>query len=176
MPVTTTASRLDEAEDPNRFPAGHFDVISTHHVLEHLRNPAETMERLARWLKPDGILYAAVPNMAATGKPPHERFHFAHVHGYVRETFDLLGAAPVCAAHRVLARGHHGGLPQDRRARRTAEESRPRRPARGRSEADVGGALLRLRRLDLAALRRNAKAVRDGMAKDGMAKDGNAKR
>ena len=81
---------LDEAEDPNRFPAGHFDVISTHHVLEHLRNPAETMERLARWLKPDGILYAAVPNMAATGKPPHERFHFAHVHGYVRETFDLL--------------------------------------------------------------------------------------
>ena len=81
---------LDEAEDPNRFPAGHFDVISTHHVLEHLRNPAETMERLARWLKPDGILYAAVPNMAATGKPPHERFHFAHVHGYVRETLDLL--------------------------------------------------------------------------------------
>ena len=37
----------------------------------------------------DGVLYAAVPNMAATGKPPHERFHFAHVHGFVRDTFDL---------------------------------------------------------------------------------------
>jgi SAM-dependent methyltransferase len=80
---------LDEAESPSRFPAGHFDVISTHHVLEHLRNPAEAVERLAGWLKPDGVLYAAVPNMAATGKPPHERFHFAHVHGFVRETFDL---------------------------------------------------------------------------------------
>ena len=79
---------LDDAAD-ERFPAGHFDVISTHHVLEHLRDPADVMERLARWLKPDGLLYAAVPNMAATGKPPHERFHFAHVHGFVRETFDL---------------------------------------------------------------------------------------
>ena len=67
---------LDDASD-ERFPPGHFDVISTHHVLEHLRDPAVVMERLSRWLKPDGVLYAAVPNMAATGKPPHERFHFA---------------------------------------------------------------------------------------------------
>lgn len=81
---------LDEADTDDRFPDNHFDVITTHHVLEHLRDPADVMERLARWLKPDGVLYAAVPNMAATGKPPHERFHFAHVHGYVRETFDLL--------------------------------------------------------------------------------------
>ncbi|KQO43180.1 class I SAM-dependent methyltransferase [Methylobacterium sp. Leaf85] len=79
---------LDDADD-GRFPAGHFDVISTHHVFEHLRDPAVVMERLSRWLKPDGVIYAAVPNMAATGKPPHERFHFAHVHGFVRETFDL---------------------------------------------------------------------------------------
>ena len=79
---------LDDAGD-ERFPLAHFDVITTHHVMEHLRNPADVMERLARWLKPDGVLYAAVPNMAATGKPPHERFHFAHVHGFVRETLDL---------------------------------------------------------------------------------------
>ena len=79
---------LDEADD-DRFPAGHFDVISTHHVFEHLRDPADVAERLARWLKPDGLLYIAVPNMAATGKPPHERFHFAHVHGFVRQTLDL---------------------------------------------------------------------------------------
>ncbi len=80
---------LEQADDAT-FAGQSFDVITTHHVLEHLRDPAETVERLARWLKPDGRLYAAVPNMAATGKPPHERFHFAHVHGYVRETFDLL--------------------------------------------------------------------------------------
>lgn len=79
---------LDDAGD-ERFPEGHFDVITTRHVLEHLRDPADVMERLSRWLKPDGILFAAVPDMASTGKPPHERFHFAHVHGFVRETFDL---------------------------------------------------------------------------------------
>ncbi|WP_227627445.1 class I SAM-dependent methyltransferase, partial [Klebsiella michiganensis] len=79
---------LDDADDATFAPAS-FDVISTHHVMEHLRDPADVIERLARWLKPDGVLYAAVPNMAATGKPPHERFHFAHVHGFVRDTFDL---------------------------------------------------------------------------------------
>ena len=79
---------LDDAED-ERFPAEYFDVITTHHVFEHLRDPADVAERLGRWLKPDGLLYIAVPNMAATGKPPHERFHFAHVHGFIRETLDL---------------------------------------------------------------------------------------
>ncbi len=79
---------LDDA-DANGFKPEYFDVITAHHVLEHLRDPADVMERLTRWLKPDGVLYAAVPNMAATGKPAHERFHFAHVHGFVRETLDL---------------------------------------------------------------------------------------
>jgi 2-polyprenyl-3-methyl-5-hydroxy-6-metoxy-1,4-benzoquinol methylase len=79
---------LDDAGD-ERFPEAHFDVITTRHVLEHLRDPADVMERLSRWLKPDGVLFAAVPDMATTGKPAHERFHFAHVHGFVRETFDL---------------------------------------------------------------------------------------
>ncbi|MBL7644536.1 methyltransferase type 11, partial [Escherichia coli] len=47
---------------------------------------------------------AAVPNMAATGKPPHERFHFAHVHGYVRETLDLLARRAGLVPHEAYAR------------------------------------------------------------------------
>lgn len=71
------------------FPPEHFDVITTHHVLEHLRDPVDVLARLAGWLAPDGVLYVSVPNMLATQKPPHERFHFAHVHGFVPETLDL---------------------------------------------------------------------------------------
>ena len=168
---------LDEAEDPNRFPAGHFDVISTHHVLEHLRNPAETMERLARWLKPDGILYAAVPNMAATGKPPHERFHFAHVHGYVRETFDLLASRAGLVPHTeywredttvVYRKTDAPAVPLTNPglADRLAVDLKPM----SAGLYFASGAWI------LPALRRNAKAVRDGMAKDEVAKDRNAGR
>ncbi|MBK3422673.1 class I SAM-dependent methyltransferase, partial [Methylobacterium ajmalii] len=76
-----------------------FDVVTVHHVLEHLRDPVDILERLAARLAPGGVLYAAVPNMAATGKPPHERFHFAHVHGFVRETLDRAAARAGLAPH-----------------------------------------------------------------------------
>ncbi len=76
-----------------------FDVVTVHHVLEHLRDPVDTLERLAGRLAPGGVLYAAVPNMAATGKPPHERFHFAHVHGFVRETLDRAAARAGLTPH-----------------------------------------------------------------------------
>lgn len=153
---------LDEAEEPNRFPAGHFDVISTHHVLEHLRNPAEAMERLAGWLKPDGVLYAAVPNMATKGKPPHERFHFAHVHGYVRETFDLLARRAGLVPHTDYARedttvvyrktdAPMPALANPGLAERLAAELKPRPPG----AYFVSGAWI------WPAIRRNAKAVRE---------------
>ena len=45
------------------------------------------------------MLFAAVPDMATTGKPPHERFHFAHVHGFVRETFDLTARRAALVPH-----------------------------------------------------------------------------
>ncbi|GJD77146.1 class I SAM-dependent methyltransferase [Methylobacterium gregans] len=152
---------LDEADDAT-FAPGSFDVISTHHVLEHLRDPAEVMERLARWLKPDGRLYAAVPNMAATGKPPHERFHFAHVHGYVRETFDLLarraGLVPDEAYWRedttVVYRktdAPAGRLAVPGLAQRLAADLRPMAP----------GAYLASGAWIWPMVRRNAKAVRD---------------
>jgi SAM-dependent methyltransferase len=152
--------------DEDRFPAGAFDVISTHHVLEHLRDPADVMERLSRWLKPNGVLYAAVPNMAATGKPPHERFHFAHVHGYVRETLDLLARRAGLVPHEAYARedttvvyrktdAPMPPLGNPGLAQRLATELRTTQPA----VYLVSGAWI------WPAIRRNAKAVRDGLAK-----------
>lgn len=47
------------------FPPLSFDVITGFHVLEHVLNPTETIDRLLRWLKPGGILYLHVPNIEA---------------------------------------------------------------------------------------------------------------
>jgi 2-polyprenyl-3-methyl-5-hydroxy-6-metoxy-1,4-benzoquinol methylase len=40
-----------------------FDIITCFDVLEHLYKPREVMEKVAAWLKPDGIFYVQVPNI-----------------------------------------------------------------------------------------------------------------
>jgi SAM-dependent methyltransferase len=69
------------------FPPGSFDVITMCHVLEHLPDPGDAVERCRCLLRPGGLLVAAVPNLsslqASVGKeqwfhldPPHHLFHF----------------------------------------------------------------------------------------------------
>ena len=72
--------------------AGPFDAITSHHVFEHLRDPVAVLISLVARLKPDGILYLSVPDMGPSAKPAFERLHFAHVHGFVPATLDLLAA------------------------------------------------------------------------------------
>lgn len=68
------------------FPDGSFELITANHVLEHLREPVSAMQRMARWLADDGLIYIAVPN--AFGKRSHafQKFHFAHVYNFTPET------------------------------------------------------------------------------------------
>jgi 2-polyprenyl-3-methyl-5-hydroxy-6-metoxy-1,4-benzoquinol methylase len=69
------------------FPPGFFDVITMSHVLEHLPDPAVSVEQCRRLLRPGGLFVVAVPNLsslqASVGKrcwfhldPPHHLFHF----------------------------------------------------------------------------------------------------
>jgi SAM-dependent methyltransferase len=75
------------------FPDGSFDLITANHVLEHLREPVSAMQRMARWLADDGLIYIAVPN--AFGKRGHafQTFHFAHVYNFTPETLVWAGMA-----------------------------------------------------------------------------------
>jgi len=50
--------RLDEAN----YPEESFDVITLFHVLEHLPDPAETLEKSRPLLRKDGFLLVEVPN------------------------------------------------------------------------------------------------------------------
>lgn len=53
-------------------PDGYFDLINVSQVLEHLPDPARTLLRLARSLRPHGIMRVAVPNgMRVAGQLRH---------------------------------------------------------------------------------------------------------
>jgi SAM-dependent methyltransferase len=44
-----------------------WDLIVLSHVLEHLREPADTLERIRSRLVPSGMLYVEVPNITREG-------------------------------------------------------------------------------------------------------------
>jgi SAM-dependent methyltransferase len=45
-----------------KFPDGHFDVVYSNQVFEHLARPREDLRELRRVLRPGGVLYLNVPN------------------------------------------------------------------------------------------------------------------
>lgn len=47
------------------YPAGFFDAIFVWHVLEHLRDPVESVAEMCRILRPGGRLVVAVPNFSS---------------------------------------------------------------------------------------------------------------
>ena len=60
--VTVHEARLEEFE-----PDAPYDLITLWHVLEHLENPVEAVQRLSRFLSPRGILHVEVPNIDSLG-------------------------------------------------------------------------------------------------------------
>lgn len=69
------------------FSEGAFDVVTMHHVLEHLQHPKEMLHECRRLLKRGGLLMCAVPNFlslqSSVGKGvwfhldvPHHIYHF----------------------------------------------------------------------------------------------------
>jgi SAM-dependent methyltransferase len=56
---------VGDIEDLNlRLPIGMADVVLFSHVLEHLVDPAATLLRAHSWLRQDGRVIAAIPNVA----------------------------------------------------------------------------------------------------------------
>ena len=47
------------------FPPAAFDVITAFDVLEHVYSPREFLTKVLEWLKPGGVFYAMMPNIAS---------------------------------------------------------------------------------------------------------------
>jgi SAM-dependent methyltransferase len=56
---------LNLTDDAGELPPGGYDVVFSHHVIEHLPRPVEAVSRLRGWLRPGGLLLAATPNAAS---------------------------------------------------------------------------------------------------------------
>ena len=94
-----------------------LDAVVLWHVLEHMPDPAATLERVRSWLAPSGVLLVAVPNLdslqARLAGPkwfhldlPRHRTHFT-----ARGLFELLSRArlePVRVYHLVPEHNLHG--------------------------------------------------------------------
>jgi SAM-dependent methyltransferase len=61
MGIPADKLKLGMIEDMD-YPENSFDFISFGAVLEHLYNPAQSIEMAMKWLKPEGIIYIQVPS------------------------------------------------------------------------------------------------------------------
>ncbi len=61
-----------------------FDFIRLNHVLEHMRDPVEALERAARHLAPGGVIYIEVPDIVAYAatKSGGRIFHYGHISNF----------------------------------------------------------------------------------------------
>lgn len=59
-------------------PPASFEVVVSLHTLEHLADPATTLERLASLLRPGGLLFFVVPNPEGLGQRLKRQRWFAY--------------------------------------------------------------------------------------------------
>ncbi|MBU1179445.1 class I SAM-dependent methyltransferase, partial [Patescibacteria group bacterium] len=69
---------------------GKFDVIIAHHTFEHLPKPLDSLEQIKKLLKPEGVLYVAVPNTMNIKKRPEIFFQIAHPFSYSPHSLKLI--------------------------------------------------------------------------------------
>jgi len=93
LPRAHVAHALFEQYDP----AERFDNIILGHVLEHVEDPVDIVQRAARWLSADGRIMAAVPNSRSIHRqaavlmgllPAEDALNEMDVHHGHRRVFD----------------------------------------------------------------------------------------
>lgn len=70
--------------------SGSLDLVTMNHVLEHIADPWDALRRIHGWLKPDGLLFVEVPNLAGVRKQAANTFHPAHIWNFTPETLEAV--------------------------------------------------------------------------------------
>lgn len=68
-----------------------FNVITLHHVLEHMTDPLSELKRIWSILAENGYLVVEVPNAEDIKQDPNNRYHKAHIYTFNPETLIALG-------------------------------------------------------------------------------------
>jgi 2-polyprenyl-3-methyl-5-hydroxy-6-metoxy-1,4-benzoquinol methylase len=67
-------------------PPQSVDIVTLHHVLEHLPDPVASLQNMRTWLKPEGVILVDVPDIEADRHAPSRRFHIAHLYNFNHAT------------------------------------------------------------------------------------------
>ena len=93
-------------EEYNHGFGSSFEAVVMNHVLEHIPEPKATLARVRQWLKPDGILHLAVPNVSCweaqlTGWTSYQPYHLLY--------FDRLSLGYLLeqCGYEIIAIQHH---------------------------------------------------------------------
>lgn len=85
VPVTNTfVQDMDDVES--------FDIITLHHVLEHLTDPLGMLKKVHSLLKKNGHFMVEVPNSEDMQQDPKNRYHKAHIYTFNPETLLCMGS------------------------------------------------------------------------------------
>ena len=76
-----------------------YDFVLLVHVIEHLREPKESLRQIHGLLRSGGRLYVECPNVGAPHAAPNNRFHYAHIYNFTHETLIAMAQA---AGFRVM--------------------------------------------------------------------------
>ncbi|HEX4876304.1 MAG TPA: class I SAM-dependent methyltransferase, partial [Chitinophagaceae bacterium] len=81
--------------DPTWYPEGHFDIITSFEVIEHINNPKEEIGNIRRLLRKGGLFYFTTPNFNALErymlKAEYNILHYPeHLSYYTKRTIHYL--------------------------------------------------------------------------------------
>ena len=68
-----------------------YEMITLHHVLEHMTDPLSELNHIRSMLKPEGKLVVEVPNAEDIRQDPKNRYHKAHIYTFNPETLTAMG-------------------------------------------------------------------------------------
>ncbi len=87
-----------------------YDLITLHHVLEHLYDPLGILRKAAALLKDDGFLAIEVPNAENLTQDPKNRYHSAHLYTFNPETLEHIGQKAGFKVHKRQIAPYRGNI------------------------------------------------------------------
>ncbi|UCG57831.1 MAG: methyltransferase domain-containing protein [Phycisphaerales bacterium] len=86
------------------------NIVTMHHVLEHLEDPYGAVCKVHSLLKDKGFLIIDVPNAENIRQDPHNRYHKAHLYTFNPETIECLGSKAGFNVHKISVEPYNGNI------------------------------------------------------------------